>query len=330
MGRIADLSPDEVAAYRSADQPPADFAGQWAATLAEARTVPMLPDVVRVPTGLGLVETYDVTFPGFGGEPIRAWLNLPAGATGRLPVVVTYNGYGGGRGLPIEHLVWASAGYAELFMDTRGQGSGWGSGGDTPDPHGGGPSGGGFLTRGIESFTTSYYRRLVTDAVRAVDAVRALPGIDPDRVVVTGISQGGGLTLAVAGLVDGLAAVMPDVPFLCDFRRAVDVADTDPYLEVARLLAVRRGAVEQVFATLAYIDGVHHAARATAPALFSVALADRTCPPSTVYAAFNAYAAQASIEVYPFNDHEGGQAHQVARQLAWLRDVAGVHPWDGS
>jgi cephalosporin-C deacetylase len=326
MGRIADLPPEEAAAYRSSEQPPSDFAERWAATLAEARAVPMVPQVVRVATGLSLVASYDVTFPGFGGESVRAWLNVPVGLAGRLPVVVTYNGYGGGRGLPIEHLVWPSAGYAQLFMDTRGQGSNWGSGGDTPDPHGGGPSGGGFLTRGIESFETSYYRRLVTDAVRAVDAARALPGIDPDRVVVTGISQGGGLTLAVAGLVDGLAAAMPDVPFLCDFRRAVDVADTDPYLEVSRFLAVQRGAVERAFGTLAYVDGVHHAPRATAPALFSVALADRTCPPSTVYAAFNAYGGPASIAAYPFNDHEGGQAHQVARQLAWLRDVAGIRP----
>ena len=326
MGRIADLSLEELPEHRSAEAAPADFDEQWAATLAEARAVPMSPGVVRVPNGLSLVESYDITFPGFGGGPVRAWLNVPAGAAGRRPVVVTYNGYGGGRGLPIEHLVWPSAGYAQLFMDTRGQGSGWGSGGDTPDPRGGGPSGGDFLTRGIESFQKSYYRRLVTDAVRAVDAVRVMPTLDAERVVVTGVSQGGGLTLAVAGLVDGLAAVMPDVPFLCHFRRAVDVADTDPYLEVARFLAVHRGMAEQAFETLAYVDGVHHAARSAAPALFSVALADRTCPPSTVYAAFNAYAGPAVIESYPFNDHEGGEARQLTRQLHWLREVAGVLP----
>jgi cephalosporin-C deacetylase len=324
--RISDLPVPELVAHRCDQAPPDDFDDAWAATLAEARTVPMAPRLVAEHTGLGLVRSFDVTFPGFGGEPVRAWLNVPADETGPLPVVVTYNGYGGGRGLAHEHLLWSCAGYAELFMDTRGQGSSWGSGGDTADPHGGGPSGGGFLTRGVESFRTSYYRRLVTDAVRAVDAVRALPELDPDRVVVTGISQGGGLTLAVAGLVEGLAAAMPDVPFLCDIRRGVDVAETDPYLEVARYLAVHRGATERVFATLGYVDGAHHAARASAPALFSVALADRTCPPSTVYAAYNAYAGPRSIEVYPFNDHEGGQAVQVSRQLAWLRDEVGVLP----
>ena len=48
-------------------------------------------------------------------------------------MVVGYQGYGGGRGLPLEHITWANAGYAELFMDTRGQGASWGSGGETAD-----------------------------------------------------------------------------------------------------------------------------------------------------------------------------------------------------
>ena len=144
------------------------------------------------------METFDVTFPGFGSDPIRAWLTRPRGVDARLPVVVHYQGYGGGRGLPVENLIWPAAGYAQLFMDTRGQGSTWSGGGHTADPHGSGPAAPGYLTRGIESFETLYYRRLITDAVRAVDAARALPGIDPDRVVVAGGSQGGGLALAAA------------------------------------------------------------------------------------------------------------------------------------
>ena len=79
-----------------------------------------------------------------------------------------------------------------------------------------------------------------------------------------------------------------------------------------------------MFRTLAYHDGVSFVRRATAPALFSVGLRDTTCPPSTVFAAYNHYAALADerpsteIAVYPFNLHEGGQAFQVQRQLAWL------------
>ena len=71
---------------------------------------------------------------------------------------------------------------------------------------------------------------------------------------------------------------MPDVPFLCHFRRALEVSDTNPYDEITRYLSVRRQAVDQVFATLSYFDAVNFAKRANAPALFSVALRDLTLP----------------------------------------------------
>jgi cephalosporin-C deacetylase len=203
-------------------------------------------------------------------------------------------------------------------MDTRGQGSGWGAGGATPDPHGTGPSSPGFMTRGIEDPADYYYRRVFTDGVRAVDAVRALEQVDAARVAVCGGSQGGGITLAVAGLCDGLVAAMPDVPFLCHFERAVGFTDRFPYQEVVQYLAVHRGAEERVFDTLSYFDGANFAARATAPALFSVALMDETCPPSTVFAAFNRYGGPREIAVYRYNDHEGGQAHQWVAQAEFL------------
>ena len=58
--------------------------------------------------------------------------------------------------------------------------------------------------------------------------------------------------------------------------------------------------------TLSYFDGAVLARSAKAPALFSVGLMDDICPPSTVYAAFNAYGGPKEIREYPFNDHEGG------------------------
>ncbi|BDZ54682.1 hypothetical protein GCM10025870_17550 [Agromyces marinus] len=203
-------------------------------------------------------------------------------------------------------------------MDTRGQGSVSGTGGATPDPHGTGPSAPGFLTRGIHDPAEYYYRRVFTDAALAVDAVRSLDAVDAARVAVTGTSQGGGIALAAAGLVDGLVGAMPDVPFLCAFERAVGLTDHDPYGEIVRYLAVHHDAADTVFRTLSYFDAVNFARRASAPALVSVALMDPICPPSTVFAAANHHAVGAEVVEYAFNQHEGGKGAQWLRQVAWL------------
>ncbi|MFB7947603.1 acetylxylan esterase [Kitasatospora phosalacinea] len=320
---MAFLSMDlpELRKHRPERTEPDDFDAFWADTLAAARAVPARLDTAPVETGLSTLTVEDATFPGYGGQPIKGWLVRPRDAEGPLPAVVEYIGYGGGRAQPHDHLLWASAGYAHLVMDTRGQGGAW-STGDTPDDGpGAGPAHPGSMTRGVLDPATYYYRRLYTDAVRAVDAVRTHPGIDPGKVLVTGSSQGGGLALAVAGLVPGLAGVVAGVPFLQHIRRATEITDAFPYKEVAEFCKVHRDKVETVFATLAYFDGLHFAARATAPALYSVGLMDEVCPPETVFASYHHYRGPKDIGVYPYNGHEGGGSHHVPAALAFAASV---------
>ncbi|WP_406099353.1 acetylxylan esterase [Streptomyces sp. NBC_01013] len=318
-----DFPLDELERYRPALPEPDDFDAFWRETLAQQEGFGLAARFEPVPNGLVTIDTFDVTFAGYGGHPVRGWFHLPVTRTGPLPVVVEYLGYGTGRGAPHEVRLWADAGYAHFVMDTRGQGA------ETPDPD---PATGdiaspGFLTRGVLDPRRYYYRRLYTDAVRAVAAVRTHPDVDATRVVVTGTSQGGGIALAAAGLVPDLVAVMPDVPFLCHFPRATTITDMPPYDEVTRFVKRHREHAGTVTRTMSYFDGATLARRANAPTLFSVALMDRICPPSTVYAAFNHYGGRQDearsdkqIRVYPFNDHEGGgPAHEVVK-LKWLAD----------
>lgn len=319
---FVDLPEAELREYRSAQTDPADFDAFWARTIEESRAAGGEVAVEPVETGLRAIEVFDVTFPGYAGEPIKAWLRLPRERSGPLPAVVEFVGYGSGRGRPTESLLWAAAGFAHLHMDTRGQGSTW-SPGATPDSAASGPQIPGFMSRGVESRESYYYRRVFTDAVRAIDAARSLPEVDASRVAVLGGSQGGGISLAAAGLVEGLVAVIPLVPFLCDFPRAVTIHDSDPYHELVRYLRTHRERVATVLETLSYFDGVNFARRATAPAWFSAALMDEVCKPSTVFGAFNAYAGPKQIDVWAFNGHEGGGPDSTARALGILHEVFG-------
>lgn len=317
-----DLPLDQLETYRPQRNEPPDFDAFWAQTLAEARQHPLDLRSEPVDAGLQLIEAFDVTFRGYGGQEIKGWLLLPRQRTAPLPCVVEYIGYGGGRGHPLDWLVWSSAGYAHLVMDTRGQGSAWRTG-DTPDPEvdGSNPHLPGFMTRGVLSPHTYYYRRVFTDAVRAVEAARAHDAVDPTQVAVTGGSQGGGIALAVAGLVPDLAAVLPDVPFLCHYRRATEITNGYPYQELVQYCRRHRNKSETVFNTLAYFDGMHFAPRATGPTLFSAALMDETCPPSTVFAAYNYYAGPKEIRVWPYNGHEGGETFQTIEKLRFLANM---------
>jgi len=123
--------------------------------------------------------------------------------------------------------------------------------------------------------------------------------------------------------VPDLVLAMPDVPFLCHYRRAVQIVDSDPYGEIQRFCRRHRTQTETVFRTLSYFDGVNFAARARAEALFSVALMDMVCPPSTVYAAYNHYAGPKQIRVYPFNQHEGGEALHALEKLRLAHERLG-------
>ncbi|MBM7441100.1 acetylxylan esterase [Streptomyces sp. HB132] len=316
----ADLPLDECRAYRPVLPLPGGFDAFWSGTLGEAPLGDAAgkPRYREVDCGLPRIRTYDVSVPGYGGRPVRGWLHMPVGATEPLGCVVEFLGYGRGRGLAHEELMWVCAGYAHLVMDTRGQG--WSAAGGVTADTDPGAAGAvpGFLTRGVESPETYYYRRVFTDAVRCVEAMREHPEVDPARVVVTGVSQGGGIALAVSGLVEGLAGVMPDVPFLCNIARGARISGAPPYTEIAAYLRLYRDRAETVFRTLSYFDAAHHATRATAPALFSIAMMDEICPPSTCFTAYNHYAGPKDLRVYEFNGHEGGTAYHRAEQLAWV------------
>ena len=299
-----------------------DFAQFWKETLAEFLVADLTAELINVESPITAFETFDVTVPGFNGDPIKGWFIKPKNAQKDLPCIVMYDGYGGGRGLLNEWLFWPSAGYATLVMDTRGQGaSGWRVG-DTPD--GNYPRASqtpGFMTAGILNRDDYYYRRVFTDAVAFVVAASKIPGVDRNRIVAAGGSQGGGIALAATSLSVQVFATMPDVPFLCHFEHAVNITDAFPYQEIVQYCKTHRLEVAKVFETLSYFDCMNLVTQATAPALISVGLHDPICPPETIFAMVNNYAGPTTIQTWPYNTHEGGSVQHQLLQAEWLNNL---------
>ncbi len=102
-----DLSGHELADYDPPLEAPTDLDAFWEQTLAETRGRDLAPQLAPAASSFTVLGSFDVSWRGFGGDPIRGWLHLPAGRVpggGPLPAVIQYQGYGGGRGLEFENV----------------------------------------------------------------------------------------------------------------------------------------------------------------------------------------------------------------------------------
>ena len=317
---LFDLPLDQLRGYRTAAVEPPGLDEFWGRALATARDASTGVEIE--PFGgeaYGALAAFDITFSGADGDRVKAWYLRPRSAgDDELPCRVTFIGYGGGRDRPAAHTLYPACGYAAFVMDTRSQGGTW-SRGDTADPGAAesGPEHPGVMSRGIASPETYYYRRLYVDAVRAVETVADLPGVDSRRIGVGGASQGGALALAAAALRPELVRLChADVPFLCDIERGMDVAFDPPYTELVTYLAMHPELDERARVTLRHVDNALLASRIEARTLISVALRDTITPPSTVFAAYNAIEAPKEIVVLPYSDHSQVPGSHAERQLS--------------
>lgn len=263
------------------------------------------------------VRVYRASFTGIGGARLAGWYMTPEG-DGPFPGLAIYHGYGGARSEPWSYLPWTGQGYALLAVDVRGQT------GESEDNQLYNPGAvGGWMTRGINDPETYYYRDVYGDVVQAVEVLAARPEVDATRIGATGVSQGGGLSIAAAALSPKVVATASDVPFLCHFRRAFDISNTLPYREFDDYLLRHPDQEEQMWHTLQYFDLLNLAERIRCPALFSVGLRDLVCPPSTIYAVYNHLQGTKELAVYPAHGHAVPEVH-LTRRLAWLnRHVLG-------
>jgi cephalosporin-C deacetylase len=295
---LIDMPLEQLKVYKPALTRRKDFAAFWSAILKAARAQPLNATFAPQKYPAKGVRLSSVAFDGFECGTVAGWLLEPE-KPGRYPALVVYHGYSGCSPCVFNLLPWALQGFVVLAVDCRGQN------GRSTDaavyPEGHRP---GYMTAGIMDKDAYYYRYVYADCVRAVDLAASLGSVAPERIGVTGVSQGGGLSLAAAALAtDRVKLAAPCVPYLCHYRRAVDLAEY-PYREIADYLRAWPQRYEQVMAVLSYFDNLNLADRIKAKVLISVGLCDLICPPSTIYAVINRMRCRKQVVVYPCTGHE--------------------------
>jgi len=210
-----------------------------------------------------------------------------------------YHGYSGRGTRLLEMMPYAAQGFCVLSMDTRGQN---GQSQDTVIADEGHQMG--WMTKGIRDPKQYYYRYVYADAVRALELLARREEVDDKRLAITGGSQGGGISLAVAALSERPALALPDIPFLCDFRRAMNIAPAGPYPEITNFLKQFPSLFDTAIRTLSYCDCMNLSPWITCRTVVSNSLWDDICPPSTIFAAYNHMTCEKQIELYPYHKHE--------------------------
>lgn len=159
----------------------------------------------------------------------------------------------------------------------------------------------GYWDTNLENPDRNAYKRVVTGAVKGVDMIASLDEWDGKTLGVTGSSQGGFLSLAVAALdkrVTFLAAVHDA---MCDYEAELHgVAGGWPhYFYHAKMNAITKARLEGA----RYYDGVNFARRITVPGWYSFGYNDEVVPPTSSYGLYNSVKAPKTLSLYQMTGH---------------------------
>ncbi|UCC69327.1 MAG: acetylxylan esterase [Armatimonadota bacterium] len=255
------------------------------------------------------VNVWVAQYESVGGRTIYGWYLVPRGS-GRSPAILYLSGYGARPIAPPVAL--AGHGYVVLAIDVRG---------NRVDKLRG-PSVDTYATDGIEYPERYVYREIVGHALQGLHLLRARGEVDPDRIAVVGVSEGGGLALLLGALRNDIRAVAADAPMLCDFPLSVESAAW-PYTEIASYMSEKPTMRSQMEATLAHFDVANFAPNIKCPVLLSVGLLDPVSLPAAVYGCANRLGGAKEVKVLPHAGHEGGGGELWEYKLEWLAKTLG-------
>ena len=299
-----DMSLEELREYRGSSPVPADIDAFWDNALKELAGVDPCVEIKPADFRSPVADCYDLYFTGVGGARVYAKLLKPKNITGRAPALLQFHGYSMNSGDWFEKLPYAAGGFVVAALDCRGQG------GKSRDTGGAGFNTlGGHIIRGVDDGKENLlFKKIFLDTAQLARIIMKMEDVDPDRVGCTGMSQGGGLTLACASLVPEIRLAAPVYPFLSDYRRVWNLdLGREAYQEIRdyfRHFDPSHKHADRFFETLAYIDIQNLVHRINAEVLMFTGLMDDVCPPSTQFAAYNRIRSKKNMVLYPDFSHE--------------------------
>jgi cephalosporin-C deacetylase len=162
-----------------------------------------------------------------------------------------------------------------------------------------------------------YYRRVYAGCVRAIDYLFTLPEFDGRNLGVSGNSQGGALSIVTAALdprVKCLASIHPALCDLTGYLKGRAGGWPHVYSEGNAVWYRNETAVSEA---LSYYDVVNFARRVLVPGFYTWGFNDETCPPTSMYAAYNVVKAPKETALYTETGH-WTYPEQRAAMNEWL------------
>ena len=157
----------------------------------------------------------------------------------------------------------------------------------------------GYWESNLDQPDKNFYKRVVVGAVRAVDYIASLPEWNGNEVGVSGASQGGFLSLAVAALDNRITFLAPVHDAMCDYEVALKKKACGwPHY----FYQVDQPDMKKVQGAR-YYDGINFARRVKCPGWYSFGYNDEVVPPSSAYSVYNVVNAPKTLSIYQMTGH---------------------------
>ena len=160
----------------------------------------------------------------------------------------------------------------------------------------------GYWTYNLDDKDRYYYKRVYLGCVRAIDYIFTMPEFDGSTLAVTGGSQGGALSIVTTGLDPRVKYLAAFYPALCDLTGYLNGrAGGWPHMfnDANKSFNVKKDKIE----TSKYYDVVNFARLVKAPGFYSWGFNDVTCPPTSMYSAYNVISAPKSLFIVQETGH---------------------------